>query len=205
VTLSFLIANGSRRDVRASVRVEPLTGERIAQNDDLGTVPAAGSRRATVTFDGIHPLDLIGGETRWRASVLRGDMVDDQRDIGIAPVATDLSNPDLLDFMIALAGTAQLSRSDVKDARALMMERLRADWERAADGSGNPYKRDYEIEGASTVLGQLVSVTQRGRRSFVSPQVFDGLNREIDALADDLPGAHPLLRKWMKKLAQRVG
>jgi len=31
------------------------------------------------------------------------------------------------------------------------------------------------------------------------------LDREIDALADDLPGAHPLLRKWMKKLAKRVG
>lgn len=44
-----------------------------------------------------------------------------------------------------------------------------------------------------------------GRRSFASPQVFDGLARDVDALAEDLPGAHPVLRKWMKKLAKRLG
>jgi hypothetical protein len=27
----------------------------------------------------------------------------------------------------------------------------------------------------------------------------------VAALADDLPGAHPLLRKWMKRLAARLG
>jgi len=205
VTLSFLVANTSRRDARAVVRIEPLTGRRDAKTDDLGVIAAGGSRRSTVTFDGIHPLDLIGGESRWRATVTRGDDADDAKDVRIAPVATDLSNPDLMDFMIAMAGLPQVSRADVKDARTLMMERLRADWERAADGSGNPYKNDFETEGISTVLGQLVRVTQEGQRTFASPQVFNGLDRDIDALADDLPGAHPLLRKWMKKLAKRVG
>lgn len=205
VTLSLLVANTSRRDARAVVRVEPLTGRREAQSDDLGTIPSGGSRRSTVTFDGIHPLDLIGGESRWRASVTRGDRTDDAKDIRIAPVATDLSRPDLLDFMLAMAKLPQVSRSDVRDARALMRDRLRADWERAVDGSGNPYKTDFETEGSVTALGQLVRVTHDGQRTFTSPQVFDGLDREIDALADDLPGAHPLLRKWMKKLAKRVG
>jgi hypothetical protein len=85
------------------------------------------------------------------------------------------------------------------------MERLRADSARAADASGNLYKRDFESEGAETVLGELVRATQGGRCSFTSPQVVDSLDDDIAALSDDLPGAHPLLRKWMKKLAKRVG
>ena len=205
VTLTFAVANTSRRDAPAVVSVEPLAGARDPRGDDLGIIPAGGRRQASVTFDGIHPLDLIGGVSRWRATVARGDRVDDVREIRIAPVATDLSNPDLMDFMLALAALPQVSRSDVQDARALMMERLRADWARAADASGNPYKRDFESEGAETVLGELVRATQGGRSSFASPQVFDGLGDDAAALSDDLPGAHPLLRKWMKKLAKRVG
>jgi hypothetical protein len=205
VTLDFAVSNTSNRDAHAMLRVEPLTGPRDPRENDLGIIPAGGRRTATVAFDGIHPLDLIGGESRWRASVARGDVVDDTQDIRIAPVATDLSNPDLMDFMVALARTAEISRSDVKDARALMMERLRADWARAAGASGNPYKRDFDTEGTETVLGQLVRVAQGGKRSFASPQVFAGLDDDIMTLAEDLPGAHPLLRKWMKKLASRVG
>jgi hypothetical protein len=54
-------------------------------------------------------------------------------------------------------------------------------------------------------LGELVRTTEAGRRSFVSPQVFNGMDRDVEALSDELPGAHPLLRKWMKKLARRLG
>jgi len=205
VTLTLGVQNTSRRDARAVVSVLPLTGARDPRVDDLGPIPAGGSRQASVTFDGVHPLDLIGGTSRWRVSVARGDKIDDVREIRIDPVATDLSNPDLMDFMIALAGLPRVSPSDVRDARALMMDRLRADWERAADGSGNPYKRDFESNGTTTVLGEIVRTTQSGRRSFASPQVFDGMDDDITALSDDLPGAHPLLRKWMKKLAKRVG
>jgi hypothetical protein len=205
VTLTLAVLNTSRRDARAVLSVLPLTGAKDKREDDLGVVPAGGSRQASVTFDGIHPLDLIGGASRWRASVARGDTIDDAREIRISPVATDLSNPDLMDFMLALAATPQVSRSDVQDVRALMMERLRADWERAADASGNPYKRDFESAGTETVLGELVRAAQGGRRSFASPQVFEGLDGEIAALGDELPGAHPLLRKWMQKLARRLG
>ena len=205
VTLTFSVQNTSRRDARAVVSVLPLTGVRDPGEDELGLIYAGGKQQASVTFNGIHPLDLIGGTSRWRASVARGDTVDDVREIRIAPVATDLSNPDLIDFMLALAGMPQVSRSDVQDARDLMMDRLRADWERAADGSGNPYKSDFESGGTATALGKLVRSTRGGHRSFASPQVFDGLGDHIVALADKLPGAHPLLRKWMKKLAKRMG
>jgi hypothetical protein len=205
VTLRVAVSNSSRRDARGIVSVAPLTGKGSTQADDLGSIPAGGFREASVTFNGIHPLDLIGAESRWRASVARGGTVDDTREIRLAPVATDLSNPDLMDFMLALADVPGVSRSDVKDVRELMMERLRADWERAADGRGNPYKRDFESRGTETVLGELVRATDGGRRSFTSPQVFDGLNVDVAALCDELPGAHPLLRKWMKKLTQRLG
>jgi len=204
VTLTFDVLNTSRRDASAAVSVVSLDMRHDAHADELGVVPAGGRRQASITFTGIHPLDLIGGASRWRATVARGDTIDDEREIRITPVAADLSNPDLLDFMLALADTPQVSRSDVKDARELMMDRLRADWERAADASGNPYKRDFESSGVETVLGELVRVTDGGRRSFASPQVFDGLGDDVAVLCDDLPGAHPLLRKWMKKLAKRL-
>lgn len=203
VTLTLAVRNTSRRDAPAVVRVDSATGSTDPQRDDLGVIPSGGSKSATVTFTGIHPLDLIGAESKWRVTVARGEQVDDTREVRMAPVATDLGNPDLLDFMIALARTPQVSRVDVQDSRALMMQRLRADWDRATDSDGNPYKRDYDTEGSETVLGQLVRIRQNGR-SYVSPQVFDGMGRDAAALADHLPGAHPLLRKWMKKLAARM-
>ena len=83
--------------------------------------------------------------------------------------------------MIALARTPSVSRNDVRDSRALMMQRLRADWERAVDADGNPYKRDYDAEGAETVLGQLVRIRKAGR-TYASPQVFDGMDQDVEAL-----------------------
>lgn len=203
-TLTLAVSNTSRRDARAVVRVERSSDPRDPREVDLGVIPAGGRSSATVTFNGIHPLELIGSESRWRAAVARGGTTDDVRDVRLPPVAVDLSNPDLMDFMVALARAENVSRSDVQDARALLMERLRADWDRAADSSGNPYKRDFESAGADTVLGELVRITLVGRQSFASPQVFSGLDGAVAALSDDLPGAHPLLRKWMKKLAARL-
>jgi len=43
------------------------------------------------------------------------------------------------------------------------------------------------------------------RRGFESHEVFAGLGDDIASFAEELPGAHPLLRKWMKKLAKQVG
>lgn len=203
VTLSLTVQNTSRRDAAAVVRFDSPTGAGEPKREDLGVVPSGGSKRAAVTFQGIHPLDLIGTESRWVVSVARGEQLDDTREVRMPVVATDLSNPDLMDFMIALARTPSVSRNDARDARALMMQRLRADWERAADASGNPYKRDYEAEGEETVLGQLVRI-RAGGRTYASPQVFDGMAGDVAALSGELPGAHPLLRKWMNKLATRL-
>jgi hypothetical protein len=205
VTVSAPARNTSRRDARATVRVESLTLARSDQEVDVGAVPAGARRDAALTIDGIHPLDLIGAETRWKVTIVRDGTIDDARELSLPPVAADLTNPDLMDFMVGLARTPDVSRADVEDSRGLMMDRLRADWQRATAADGNPYRRDFETGGAETALGELVRVARTGRRSFVSPQVFDGLGSAAMSLADDLPGAHPLLRKWMKKLAQRVG
>ncbi len=203
VTLSLSVHNTSRRDADAVVRIDPLTGVGDSKREDVGIVPSGGSKRVTTTFQGIHPLDLIGAESRWRISIARGERIDDTREVGLAPVATDLSSPDLLDFMIALARTPSVSSHDVRDSRELMMRRLTADWERAAEVGGNPYKRDYDAEGTETVLGQLVRIRKAGR-TYASPQVFDGMDKDVDALAEELPGSHPFLRKWMRKLATQL-
>lgn len=205
VTLTFAVTNTSRRDASATLRVEPQSGSRAIQSDELGVIAAGRSRQSTMTFEGIRPLALISGQARWTATIARGETLDDVREIGIAPVVADLRNSDLMDFMLALAQGPRASRNDVQEARALMLERLRADWSRAAAADGNPYKRDYESESTETALGALVRATNGRLRSFSSPQVFDGLDSEVSALTEDLPGAHPLLRKWMKKLAKRVG
>lgn len=205
VTITMAVSNTSRRESSAVVRIEQFSGPRDSREDDLGVVLAGRSREAAVTFENIPPLDLIRGETRWRASVSRGGKIDDSREIYADPVVTDLSNRDLVDFMLGLARTPRANRADVREARSLMIERLRADWSRAAESSGNPYKRDFESAGAETELGAIIRATKSGRRSFASPEVFAGLDGEIASLVSDLPGAHPLLRKWMKKLAKRLG
>ena len=86
----------------------------------------------------------------------------------------------------------------------MLLDRMRADWERACADDGNPYKRDYDEASASTALGELVREISNERSSFASRAVFAGLGSDIATLADTLPGAHPLLRKWMKRLAKRV-
>jgi hypothetical protein len=107
--------------------------------------------------------------------------------------------------MLELSHSRQVSRRDVTEARALLMDRMRADWQRAASADGNPYKVDYEEGSASTALGELVRAVGGSRGAMANRSVFAGAGSDISALAEELPGTHPLLRKWMKKLAKRVG
>ena len=94
---------------------------------------------------------------------------------------------------------------DVTQARSLLMDRMRADWQRAIAMDGNPYKTDFEEGSASTALGELVRALDGSKGGFANRDVFNGAGSDIAALAEDLPGAHPMLRKWMRKLAKRVG
>jgi hypothetical protein len=130
--------------------------------------------------------------------------VNDRAHFLFPDVTVDLNNRALLDFMVALARDERAPASDVAAARQLILRRLRVDWRAAVRASGNPYKRDHRNNAAGTALGELVQTYGRERSRLRNPEVFSGLNAEITALAKQLPGAHPLLRKHMKRLARKL-
>mgnify|MGYP000131469592 CR=1 FL=1 len=70
--------------------------------------------------------------------------------------------------------------------------------------------RDYELLAETPVgrklggeLGELVLLASadRGR---VPPPAFEGLSDEVLVLAGELPGFHPFLRKYVRRLAHRL-
>ena len=205
VRVIVTVANRSRVPLRAEAAISSLNERTSNGRTERLSIPAGGSVRTEASYDGLRPLDILGGTLQWQASVRRGATEDDARTIELAPTATNLDDPDLITYMIDLAHSRQASRRDVSEARALLMDRLRVDWQRAAAADGNPYKLDYERGSATTALGELVRALGSSRGSFANRSVFSGAGSDISALAEDLPGAHPLLRKWMKKLAKRVG
>jgi len=205
VRLVLRVANRSRRDLRVDARFADLDGSTRDDRTASGAVRAGGRTELAAAYDGLRPLDLLAGGQRWRASISNAGVENDLRDVALAPASTDLADGDLLTFTIDLARTRRPSPRDVAQTRALLLDRMRADWEQAVAMDGNPYKRDYEEGSASTALGALVRATQSERHSFVNRDVFAGLGPDIASLAEDLPGAHPVLRKWMKRLAKRVG
>lgn len=205
VRMVVTVANRSRRPLEAEAMIAPAdAGSRDARRDRL-SIPAGGSARMEASFDGVRPLDLLAGTARWEASVRHDGVENDARAIAVPAVATDLGDPALVTYMVGLARGRDASASDVRGARGLMLDRMRADWERAIAADGNPYKRDYDDGSASTALGELVRAVGEDRKSFANRSVFSGMGSDISALADTLPGAHPLLRKWMKRLAKQVG
>ena len=204
VRLNVSVVNSSRRSVRATASAERVEGGVERATEDLGAIEAGGRRSVDFGFVGIHPLDLIAGEAHFRITVIRAGTANDQREIGVEPVVTDFGNPDLVTFMVDLARSPRVSPPDVAEVRSLLFERLRADWDRARFGPGNPYKRDLESGSAETALGELVRAVRSEHGRLASPQVFQRLGGDIAGLADDLPGAHPLLRKWMKRLAKTL-
>ena len=205
VRLDVEIRNLSRRDLEGVLHAATSGGSATRLADQRVRVAAGRSARALVVADDLRPLDLIGGRAQWRLSVDRDRGTDDERVVGPDQVATDLGSRDLLLYMVDLARSSRAPRQDVAEARALFLERMRADWDRACAADGNPYKRDVENGSATTALGDLARTLKNERRGFESRDVFQGLGDDIASFAEELPGAHPLLRKWMKKLAKQVG
>ncbi|HEX4824801.1 MAG TPA: hypothetical protein VFV19_10830 [Candidatus Polarisedimenticolaceae bacterium] len=201
VRVALAVANRSRNPMRAETSI---AGSGEPRRDRLD-VPAGGTATTEAVYDGLRPLDLLAGTPRFDVSVARDGTLQDTRTVTLAPASTDLSSPDLVSYMIELAHTQRVPMRDITQARALLMDRMRADWQRAIAADGNPYKVDFEEGSASTALGELVRAVGGTKGRFANPDVFDGAGSDISALAEDLPGAHPMLRKWMKKLAKRVG
>jgi len=204
VRIVLTVANRSRIPRNAEATVSAFDEHALADRTDAFQVPAGGRVRTETTYEGLRPLDMLGGTPRWRADVRHDGVEDDARVIQLAPASTNLADPDLLTYMFELARSPRASRRDIADARALLLDRMRADWARACAVDGNPYKRDFEAGSATPALGELVRSIAAERGSFTNRAVFAGVGSDITALAEDLPGAHPLLRKWMKRLAKRI-
>ena len=82
-----------------------------------------------------------------------GPAVHDRSSYDIPDAARDLSNRDLLLFMVRMAHDRREAGGRVATTRELLMTRLRADWKAAVARNGNPYKFDFRHDGATTALG----------------------------------------------------
>ena len=85
-----------------------------------------------------------------------------------------------------------------------MIRRLRVDWEAVARARGNAYKDDYRNGTTRTALGDLVRTYEEQGAGVARPDLWRSLANRIDELAETLPGVHPRLRKYVRKLAARL-
>jgi hypothetical protein len=199
------VVNRSRRPVAATIGLDDVPGYGIRDASDVGTLDPGAWTTATFELHGLRPLDIIGGHVRVDFTVRSGDRIQDELVFKFPDVASDLYSRDLLVFMVELSRDHRATESDILAARSLLLRRLRADWRRAVRVLGNPYKHDLKRGGTQTALGDLVQTFDGVRGEMTRPEVFRGLDIEIVALAEEMPGVHPFLRKSMKRLARRLG
>jgi hypothetical protein len=201
VVVEAPVANVSRRPVRGMLRAD----DGRSAYDERAFEAIEPNRRTTMRLDltGLEPLAMIGGDVDLDLSVVVGGVVQDRYRRPLPDVVRDLRNRELLALMIGMARGERATASEIARARELMLYRLREDWKVAAMGSGNPYKRDYREETGETALGDLVR-TLEDERALRDADVFDGMSGEVLALSRTLPGAHPFLRKYVRRLAAEL-
>jgi hypothetical protein len=201
VTLQIDVTNQSRRPVGGRVDLRRSDASPLERSRPLPEIAPGASAPVVFELAGLEPLDLIGGRVRLELAV-RGDGVEHDGVIYRVPdTVRDLASRDLPQLIRRQAHDGATSDVEIATARDLLLERLREDWRVAATGKGNPYKKDLRRGGTRTALGELVELCRRESVSAVRPEVFEGLSSEILQLADVLPGAHPLLRKYVRRLA----
>ncbi|MBD3868094.1 MAG: hypothetical protein IFK94_08210 [Acidobacteria bacterium] len=198
------IANRSRKPVTGSLGIVEFSGDAGSANRDLGQVAAGEVREVRFRLDGLDPLDILSGELRLSFQAADGVVVHDGLDIRFPNLAVDLGNDDLVTLMLRLASDPSASRRDVDRARSLMLERMKADWRIVARGRNNPYKQDFRNGKSGTAMGELVRRTAEVRGAMVRPEIIVDLGDDLIALSRELPGAHPFLRKWFRKLAAKI-
>ncbi|MCP4661551.1 MAG: hypothetical protein GY856_39625 [bacterium] len=116
----------------------------------------------------------------------------------------DLDNRYLLEYMVKLARSSTVDPSDVSRAQKLMLRRLRVDWEAVVDRRGNPYKIDLVQGTRTTALGDLVGTYRADRDGIRHQKVFTQLAPRIETLAKSLPGFHPFLRRYVRRLGSEL-
>lgn len=198
------VANRSRRAVPGRVEIHPNQGWARPAVRELPPIAPGASVPVRFEVEGVDPLDLLGGSFEMRIAAASHDTVQDEIGYRVPELAADLGSDDLLHFMVQLARAPRVDRAAVDRAQELMLRRLRVDWNAVVERDGNPYKDDYKDDRRSTALGALVNVYRSERRDLRHREVFTALAPRIDDLAEDLPGAHPFLRRWMKRLGERL-
>ena len=198
------VANRSRRPVAGSVAMVALDGEQQRAGRDMGSLAAGELRTLRFRLDNLDPLDILSGEQQVRFQAMDDAVVHDGLQVRFPNLAVDLGNDDIVTLMLRFATDRSVPQRDVDRARALMLERMKADWRIVARGRKNPYKRDFRGKGDETALGELVLRTAELRGARVRQEVLVDLGDDLNALSRDLPGAHPFLRKWFRKLAARI-
>ena len=164
-------------------------------------IDAKASQPVRLSLAGLKPIDLVGGDVRLELVVRQAGQLQDRLRRGVSGTATDLRSQDLarlLDQMLDRGTT--LDQAD--RMRELWIARLRVDWKANVRARGNPYKRDYKRGGELTALGELVRLTEDANNA--EPALISGLSNDVMRLAGELPGAHPLLRKYVKRLARQL-
>jgi hypothetical protein len=197
--VAFEVENRSRKPVEG-IEVVLDGGDRRA----LGRLDPGESTNVAFELDGVRPLDLLSGALAVKAQAFVGGEPWDGRVARFPELATDLTNPALPDYLVALGRERDPDPGDVAQARRLLAQRLAADWDVARRGDGNPYKEDAQDGGTRTALAELVAAYTRDRGTLSRSIVFHGLGDEVAARVEELPGANPLLRKWARRLAGKL-
>ncbi len=203
VELDVTVHNQSRRPAETSLSLILADGRSVQENEPPASLEPGGWRRVRFVAAGLDPLDLLAGEALLRVQARSQGRLHDEAELRSPRLATRLEDRSLTEYLFSLARLDVAVPGAIRRAQDLMMERVRVDWQAAIDADGNPYKRDLKGQGRETALGDLVQsfATARGLQH---PDTLTDLAPRIELLADDLPGAHPLLRRQLKKLARRL-
>ena len=204
MTLEVDVVNESSRAVagRLELTTASLPGRAVTR--PLGAVESGQVRRLALEVDGLDPLDLLAGRGELEVALYGGPTVHDRSTYAVPDAARDLANRDLLTFMVLLSREPRGADGRVATTRELLMARLRADWKAAVARHGNPYKFDFRQDGATTALGDLVRTYRLQPTAARRHPVFAGLSDDVLGLAERLPGIHPFLRKYMRRLAREL-
>ncbi len=203
VRVELDVRNLSRRDRAAQASLTTNTREDIALSQELALVRPQDIVTVRFNVENLSPLDLIGGRVSLDLFLDADGVEQDRMTAALGETATDLSSRDLPRLLrrMTAEGTTAVETAQVRE---LVLRRLRADWRAAVRARGNPYKRDYRSGGDLTALGELVQLSSSLSRPSGRPDLLEGLSSDVMTLVRDLPGPHPLLRKYVKRLARRL-
>lgn len=204
VRVEVEVENQSRLPRSGSIELHSFGNQGRPLRADVSDLAPGRTTTVALSVHDLPVLDLIAGDVTLELRAESGGTEQDSVTYQVPGVVRDLSNNDLLEYVVALSRDRHASPSEVARARSLFLSRLREDWARAVSQSGNPYKADYQSGGTRTSLGELVQTVASVRGAADNDDVFAGLSGEVSTLAEELPGAHPLLRKYMRRLAHKL-